>query len=144
MKSFLGVIGQFREHVDHFGDIIAPLYNIVDNYQTNKNKLINWTTELKESYENVKQKVANCPKLFFINEMDPIVLSTDASNIGIGAYLYQERGARRNPIRFISKTLSKSEKRWDTVEKEAYAIFFALKKLKYLLHDKSFTIRTDL
>ena len=66
MKSFLGVIGQFREHVDHFGDIIAPLYNIVDNYQTNKNKLINWTTELKESYENVKQKVANnCPKLFF-------------------------------------------------------------------------------
>ena len=143
MESFLGVIGQFREHVDHLGDITAPLYSIVDNYQTTKNKLINWTPELSETYENVKKKVANCPKLFFINDIDPIVLSTDASNIGIGAYLYQEREARKNPIRFISKTLSKAEKRWDTAEKEAYAIFFALKKLKYLLHDKSFTIRTD-
>ena len=28
MKSFLGVIGQFREHVDHFGDLTSPLYNI--------------------------------------------------------------------------------------------------------------------
>ena len=46
----------------------------------------------------------------------------------------QEREARKNPIRFISKTLSKTERRWDTVEKEAYAIFYALKKLKYLLH----------
>ena len=26
MKSFLGVIGQFREHVDHFGDLTSPLY----------------------------------------------------------------------------------------------------------------------
>ena len=143
MKSFLGVIGQFREHVDHFGDITALLYRVVDNYQASKHKLINWTPELSEVYENVKQKVANCPKLFFINDVDPIVLSTDASNIGIGAYLYQEREGRKLPIRFISKTLSKAEKRWDTVEKEAYAIFFALKKLKYLLHDKSFTIRTD-
>ena len=69
--------------------------------------------------------------------------SPNASNVGIGAYLYQERDARKHPIRFMSKALAKVERRWDTVEKEAYAIFYALKKLKYLLHDKSFTIRTD-
>ena len=68
MKSFLGVIGQFREHVDHFGDITSSLYNIVENYQSSKHSRINWTPELWEAYENVKQKVANCPKLFFINE----------------------------------------------------------------------------
>ena len=143
MKSFLGVIGQFREHVDHFSDLTSPLYEIVENYQSSKNNKINWTPKLEEIYEDVKQKVANCPKLFFINEQDPIFLSTDASNIGIGAYLYQETDTRKHPIRFISKALSKVERRWDTVEKEAYAIFYALKKLKYLLHDKSFIIRTD-
>ena len=77
MKSFLGVIGQFREHVDHFGDLTSSLYNVVENYQSSKHKLINWTPELLATYEDVKQKVANCPKLFFINEVDPIVLSTD-------------------------------------------------------------------
>ena len=96
------------------------------NYQSSKNNKINWTPKLEEIYEDVKQKVANCPKLFFINEQDPIFLSTDASNIGIGAYLYQETDTRKHPIRFISKALSKVERRWDTVEKEAYAIFYAL------------------
>ena len=62
------------------------------NYQSSKNNKINWTPKLEEIYEDVKQKVANCPKLFFINEQDPIFLSTDASNIGIGAYL--ERDSR--------------------------------------------------
>ena len=81
MKSFLGVIGQFREHVDHFGDLTSSLYNVVENYQSSKHKLINWTPELLATYEDVKQKVANCPKLFFINEVDPIVLSTDASSL---------------------------------------------------------------
>ena len=76
MKSFLGVIGQFREHVDHFGDLTSPLYEIVENYQSSKNNKINWTPKLEEIYEDVKQKVANCPKLFFINEQDPIFLST--------------------------------------------------------------------
>ena len=77
MKSFLGVIGQFREHVDHFGDITSSLYDIVENYQSSKHNRINWTPELTEAYENVKQKVANCPKLFFIDEQDPIFLSAD-------------------------------------------------------------------
>ena len=90
MKSFLGVIGQFREHVDHFGDLTSSLYNVVENYQSSKHKLINWTPELLATYEDVKQKVANCPKLFFINEVDPIVLSTDASNVGIGAVTKRE------------------------------------------------------
>ena len=57
MKSFLGVIGQFREHVDHFGDITSPLYDIVENYQSSKHNRIKWTPELTEAYENVKQKV---------------------------------------------------------------------------------------
>ena len=78
-----------------------------------------------------------------MNDKDPIYLNTDASNIGIGAYLYQVVEAKKFPIKFISKALSKTERRWDTVEKEAFAIFYALQKLKYLLHDRTFTIQTD-
>ena len=34
--------------------------------------------------------------MFFINDKDPIFLNTDASNIGIGAFLYQEIQARKD------------------------------------------------
>ena len=143
MKSFLGVISQFRDHVDHFGDITSPLYALTNEYDKVKHNQIKWNGELEQAYENVKSKVANCPKLFFLNDKDPIYLNTDASNIGIGAYLYQVVEAKKFPIKFISKALSKTERRWDTVEKEAFAIFYALQKLKYLLHDRTFTIQTD-
>merc|ERR1712023_519506 len=89
MKSFLGVISQFRDHVDHFGDITSPLYALTNEYDKVKHNQIKWNGELEQAYENVKSKVANCPKLFFLNDKDPIYLNTDASNVGIGAYLYQ-------------------------------------------------------
>ena len=143
MKSFLGVISQFRDHVDHFGDITSPLYALTNEYDKVKHNQIKWTSELEQAFENVKTKVSNCPKLFFLTDNDPIFLNTDASNIGIGAYLYQTIEAKKYPIKFISKALTKTERRWDTVEKEAYAIFYALQKLKYLLHDRTFTIQTD-
>ena len=51
MKSFLGVIGQFREHVDHFGDLTAPLYKVVEDYQASKHKVVHWTDELEDAFE---------------------------------------------------------------------------------------------
>ena len=47
------------------------------------------------------------------------------------------------PVAFVSKMLSDQEIRWNITEKEAYAIVYCLKKLKYLLRDRSFTLRTD-
>ena len=143
MKMFLGLIQQFRDHVDHFGTITAPLYDLVINYEKTKTQTIDWTPELTKVFEEVQEAVANCPKIFFLDDVSPIFLHTDASNYGIGAYLFQVIDGKQYPIQFISKTLNKRERRWDTVEKESYAIFFACQKLKHLLNDKKFTIRTD-
>ena len=82
MKSFLGLIGQFRVHVDHFGDLTAPLYELTEDYKNTKSNKIHWTEKLQQSFDEVKKKVANCPKLFFIDDDHPIYLNTDASNIG--------------------------------------------------------------
>jgi hypothetical protein len=44
---------------------------------------------------------------------------------------------------FLSKTLTKAEKKWSVYEKEAYAIFYALKKWEHYLRDTKFTLFTD-
>jgi hypothetical protein len=43
----------------------------------------------------------------------------------------------------LSHKLSDTQTRWSVVEKEAYAIYYALQKLDAYLHGASFTIRTD-
>ena len=47
------------------------------------------------------------------------------------------------PIEFISKTLTKAERKWSTFEKEAFAIFYALRKWETNLKDVKFTLFTD-
>ena len=48
-----------------------------------------------------------------------------------------------NPIGFISKSLDDVQRRWSTIEKEAYAIFFAIMKWEHHLRDIHFVLQTD-
>ena len=65
-----------------------------------------------------------------------VFLHTDASDYGIGAYLFQIIDGLEQPIAFMSKTLSAEEIKWSTIEKECYAIVYSLRKFEYLLRDK--------
>jgi hypothetical protein len=143
MKSFLGLISQFREHVPNFANLAAPCHDMLIAYKKNSNDPLKWTDELKENFNNLKLAVANCTKLYFIDEELPIFLHTDASVLGIGSYLFQVKEKKQIPIRFINKQLNKTERNWNIVEKEMYAIFYSFMKLEHLLRDTHFTLRTD-
>ena len=43
-----------------------------------------------------------------------------------------------HPIAFMSKSLTKTERNWTTIEKECNAIVHTLCKYEYLLHDVKF------
>jgi hypothetical protein len=78
-----------------------------------------------------------------MDETSPIFIHTDASDYGIGAYLFQVVEGDQHPIAFLSKSLDDRMRRWDTPQKEGFDIFYALNKFDYLLRDRRFTVRTD-
>ena len=141
LRSFLGLASYFRDHLDNYAIKAKPLQEMLSDYDKKK-KLI-WTPEGKQAFEDVKDSIRKCPKLFFMNDDAPIFLHTDASDYGIGAYLFQVIDGKEYPIQFMSKTLTAEEIKWSTIEKECYAIVYALHKFEYLLRDKHFTLRTD-
>ena len=65
--------------------------------------------------------------LCFPDYTRPFVVSTDASNIAIGAVIsnVMDDGIER-PIAYMSKALNKVQRRWSTIEREAYAVIVAL------------------
>ena len=92
----------------------------------------------------------DCPKLFFIKKEYKIILYTDASDCACGAYLCQiipaaegRRAEYEEPIRFLSGSIHGAQTRWSTIEKEAFAIYWALGKLDDLLGGIALTIRKD-
>ena len=73
----------------------------------------------------------------------PSSIATDASNVGIGAVLFQ--GTRDNPryIVCVSRALSPSERNYSATKKELLGIIFALRKLKFYVAGRRFTVFTD-
>ena len=91
-------------------------------------KALQWTQRWEQAFKDLQSAVVNCPKNMFLEPGHPIFVQTDASDYGIGAYLFQRIHGEERPIGFISKSLNKVERKWSTLEKEAFAIFYALQK----------------
>lgn len=69
-------------------------------------------------------------------------VTTDASNIAIGAVLTQEYAGAERPIHFFSRTLKGAEENYITHEKELLAIVAALEEFENYLRGRKFTIKT--
>ena len=54
----------------------------------------------------------------------PYKLYTDASNYAVGGIL--ETDGIERPIQYISKQLNDGQKRWSAIEREFYAVIYAL------------------
>ena len=149
LKSFLGLANYFRDHIRNHSVRVQDLQELVLNYdKRHAHHRINWTDKSLRAFEDIREAIDNCPKLWFLDDYSPIFLQTDASDYGIGAYLYQvitkdDGSEEEHPIGFISKALANQHTNWDTPMKEGYAIFYALKKWEYLLRDRTFTVLTD-
>ena len=84
--------------------------------------------------------------LAYPNPNLPYTLYTDASDTWIGACQTQkinESSDIEKPIYFISHKLSTTQIKWAVIEKECYAIHYALQKLDLYLHGANFIIKTD-
>ena len=150
IKSFVGLANYFRDHVRDLTGLMRPLQELVKSYTKRKdrNRPVEWTAERKEAFAKVKVAIQNCQKLYYIQAGGELVLETDASEYGIAAFLYQvfknpDGTSKIHPIRFISKSLDRTQCNWSTPEKECYAIFYTLVKLEHLLRDVHFKVRTD-
>ena len=141
LRSFLGLTSYFRDHIQNYAILASPLQDMLSEYDK-KRKLV-WTPDGEQAFLEVKESVRRCPKLFFMDDNAPVYLHTDASDYGIGGYVFQIIDGKEYPIAFMSKTLSVDEIKWSTIEKECYAIVYALRKFEYLLVNRHFTLRTD-
>ena len=74
MRSFLGLSSQFRDHVKDYATLAKPLHEAITDNKKNSKSLIKWTPTLEAQFNLLQEKVATCPKLFFLDETSPVVL----------------------------------------------------------------------
>ena len=68
--------------------------------------------------------------------LSPFILTTDASGYAIGGILPQGKIGKDKSIAHASRSLSDTEKKYDTCEKEALAIIFCVAHFRPYLYGR--------
>ncbi|GFW46634.1 retrovirus-related Pol polyprotein from transposon 17.6 [Trichonephila clavipes] len=83
------------------------------------------------------------PSLYSPVPDKPYTIHSDASQIGIAACLSQKCGDKCYPIAYASQKLSKTQQSWSTIEREAFAIVWSLKKFEVWVFGTEIEFYTD-
>ncbi len=85
LKSFLGLVNYFRDHVENLSVLSRPLNHMTTPYK--KSGTVAWTPQLEKRFRLIHEAVGNCPKLYYVDLNLPIHVRTDASDYGIGEHI---------------------------------------------------------
>ena len=140
VRSLLGLLGYYRRYVQNYAVITAP---ITDLLKGQKGKSIVWSPECAQALLQIQEILSTYPVLSLPNLRDPFIVRTDASSVGIGGVLLQEKEGILHPVSFVSRKLLDREQRYGTIERECLAIVWCLSKLSRYLWGQTFLLETD-
>lgn len=138
VRRVIGMIAWYRRFVDGFSDILAPLTGLL-----HKNKKFIWDTSCEDSFRKIKDALISAPILACPNFDYPFYVQTDASAYALGCVLTQQYNDREYVICYLSRTLSRTERKYSSTERECLAVLWAVEKLRCYLELSKFYVITD-
>lgn len=138
IRQFLGLVGYYRRFIQNFSKKAKPLTDLLQ-----KEKEFSWRPEQEESFSILRDALCHAPILKFPDFDQPFILTTDASDYGIGAVLSQEKDGFEHPVAYLSRLLQGAERNYTTTEKECLAALYAMKVFEPYLLCRRFTLVAD-
>jgi len=134
IRSFLGLAGYYRRFIEGYSKIAMPLTQL-----TKKGQRFEWTENCENSFQELKKRLTTSPVLALPDPNGHFVIFCDASKMGLGCVLMQDR----NVVAYASRQLRTHEKNYPTHDLELAAIVFALKIWRHYLYGGKFEMFSD-
>ena len=139
LRTIMGMLNYLTKFVPNMSSKLYPLSELLKG-----DKSWYWGSQQTQAFIDIKEELKNLPSLVFYDSSKELMVSADASSFGLGGVLLQRCQGEFRPVAFCSRQLSKSEKRYAQIEKEALASVWACEKFnKYLIGLPSFQLITD-
>ncbi|CAF3264353.1 unnamed protein product [Rotaria sp. Silwood2] len=142
-NKFLGAILWYRKFIPQFAKIATPIHKITNLTKPNRKKF-NWGEEQHQSFLQLKQLLITRPLfLDFPNDHYPVILTTDASKLGISGTLQQIINGETKNLYYHSQVTTSTQRRYDPIELEALAIWLCFQRMRSYLLGRSIIVYTD-
>lgn len=139
LQATLGMIGFYQPFLPDKATIAEPLHRLLD-----KDRRWSFDKEHREAVDKLKDLLTSDKVLVHYSLQRPVAIVADASPYGCGGVLFHimEDGTER-PVAFYSRTLSKAERNYSQLDREAVAIVSTVKKFHDFLYGREFKIFND-
>ena len=138
-RSYLGLLDYYGNFIPNLSTLLQPLHELL-----RKGVKWAWTEECERAFVRSKSELVADKVLVPYDEKRKLILACDASPYGVGAMIshVMDDGEER-PITFASRTLTKNERNYSQIEKEALGIVFGVQKFDKYMHGRTFHLLTD-
>ena len=149
VRSFLGLCGYYRRHVENFHEKSAPLVALTKSGVVFPEATGN--PEVKESIRQLKEALCKNPVLAYPRRDREFVVKSDAATgHGIGAVLVQrddpdEEGqpGEERPVCFYGRKFTTHEANYSATEAELLGVVEAIRQFRPYLWGRRFRVVTD-
>ncbi|XP_021853697.2 uncharacterized protein [Spinacia oleracea] len=125
IQKLTGRMAALTRFISKSGDKAMPFFNTLK-----QNGKFKWGEEESKAFEVVKDHLKRLPTIARPEEGDRLQLYISASPKTVAAVLIVEKEKVQQPVYFVSHILNGAEQRYPLIEKLAYAVLIAARKLR--------------
>lgn len=139
LRSYLGLINYYGNFIPSLSTLLQPLHELL-----REGVKWAWTEECEKAFELSQSELVADKVLVPYDEKRKLILAYDASPYGVGAVIsHAMDDGEERPSAFASRTLTKSERNYSQIDKEAMGIVFGVRKFHKYLYGRMFHLLTD-
>jgi hypothetical protein len=139
VQTLLGMVTYICKYLKNLSAVTEPLRMLVKESNTYGFKF-HFDDVHKEACAKIRKLLSSAPVLKYYQFDEPVTISCDASQSGLGCVLLQGD----KPVAYGSKALTDAEYAYAQIEKELLAIVYAVNKFHTYIYGKDdVTIETD-
>lgn len=142
LRRFLGMLNFYRRFIPNAAKVQAPLNGILAGKVT-KNQPVQMTPTQLEAFSECKKALSNATLLVHPLANAELSMTTDASDVSIGAVLQQRNGKQWEPLAFFSKKLNSAQRKYSPYDRELLAVYEAIRYFRHMVEARNFVVFTD-
>ncbi|XP_063938044.1 uncharacterized protein LOC135147920 [Daucus carota subsp. sativus] len=108
-----------------------------------KAKSVEWSPDCQRALDEIKTYLSKPPILTKALPGEPLYLYLSAGPLAVGAALIREEAGQQKPVYYVSQVLKDAETRYPNLEKFAFALITASRKLRHYFQGREIRIVTN-